>query len=153
ILREALRARELLRARRVAAAVWSVTSYTELRRDALDAERWNRLHPTETPRVPYVARMLSEEPWPVIAASDYMKVVADQIARFVPAGLHPLGTDGFGRSEGRAPLRRFFEVDAESICATALYELSRSGRMEPAAVGEAIQQLGLHPEKPDPARS
>ncbi|MGH7860007.1 MAG: transketolase-like TK C-terminal-containing protein, partial [Candidatus Binatia bacterium] len=153
ILRGALRARELLRERRVAADVWSVTSYGELRREALEVERWNRLHAQESPRVPYVSRMLSGEPWPVIAASDYMKIVADQVGRFVPAGFFALGTDGFGRSDGREALRRFFEVDAESICATALYGLSRAGTIEPGRVAEAIRELGLDPEKPNPAGS
>jgi pyruvate dehydrogenase E1 component len=151
ILREALRARDLLAERKIAAAVWSVTSYSELRRDALGAERWNRLHPGEEPRIPYVTAALREEPWPVISATDSMKTVSDQIARWIPGGLHPLGTDGFGRSDGRAQLRRFFEVDAESICAAALYELSRAGKVESASVREAIRVLGLDPEKPDPS--
>ena len=151
ILREALRARDLLRGRKVAAAVWSVTSYTELRREALAAERWTRLHPAEPPRVPYVTQVLAEEPWPVIAATDYMKIVADQIARYVPGGLHVLGTDGFGRSDARGPLRRFFEVDAESIAVAALFALHRAGQAETRAVESAIRDFGIDPEKPDPA--
>jgi pyruvate dehydrogenase E1 component len=151
ILREALRAQGLLAERGIGAEVWSVTSFTELRREALEVERWNRLHPTASPRVPYVTQLLGGEPWPVVAATDYMKIVADQIARFVPAPFHPLGTDGFGRSDARRELRRYFEVDAESIAATALYELARAGRIDPADVERAIAELGLDPEAPDPA--
>jgi pyruvate dehydrogenase E1 component len=151
ILREALRAQQLLAERSVAAEVWSVTSYTELRRDALAAERWNMLHPAEPPHVPYITKVLADEPWPVIAASDYMKIVADQIARFVPAGFHALGTDGFGRSDARAPLRRFFEVDAESITIATLYQLSRRGVVSAQQAQAAIAELGVDPDKVDPA--
>jgi len=152
ILREALRAQSLLAERKVAAAVWSVTSYGELRRDALDAERWNRLHPAEPARMPYVSRVLAPEPWPIIAASDYMKTVADQIARFVPSTFHPLGTDGFGRSDDRKLLRRFFEVDAESIAVTALAELARAGRIGSDKVTRAIADLGIDADAPNPER-
>jgi pyruvate dehydrogenase E1 component len=151
IVREALRAQGLLAERRVAAHVWSVTSYTELRRDALAAQRWNMLHPLAEPRVPYVTRMLAEEPYPIVAASDYLKVFADQIAPFTPAGLWALGTDGFGRSDERAALRRFFEVDAECIAAAALYTLGRRGQVAPERVAEAIGDFGIDPEKVDPA--
>ena len=151
ILREALEAQQLLGERGVAADVWSVTSYTELRRDALACERWNMLHPGEPERVPYVTQMLAREPWPVIAASDYMKAVADQIARFVPGGLHPLGTDGFGRSDTRDALRRFFEVDAAAIAVAALSELARRGTIEVARAKQAIVDLGVDPEQADPA--
>jgi pyruvate dehydrogenase E1 component len=133
--------------------VWSVTSYTELRRDALAVERENLLHPGRTPAQPYVARVLAAEPWPVVAASDYLKLVPDQIARFVPAGLHPLGTDGFGRSETREALRRFFEVDAATVCVAALHVLARRGEIEPARVDAAIRELGIDPEKIDPVRA
>ncbi len=152
ILREALWAQELLAARGVAADVWSVTSYLELRRDALAAERQNLLHPDSPPEVPYVTRVLADEPWPVVAASDYMKMVPDQIARFVPAGLHPLGTDGFGRSETREALRRFFEVDAATICVAALHVLAERGEIPRERVVGAIAELGIDPAKPDPAR-
>jgi pyruvate dehydrogenase E1 component len=151
ILREALAAQRLLAERGVAADVWSVTSYTELRRDALAAERWNRLHPDQPARVPYLTQMLADEPWPVIAATDYMKAVADQVARFVPAGLHPLGTDGFGRSDTREELRRFFEVDAASIAVAALAALARRDAIDAAQVRRAIEELGVDPEQPDPA--
>ena len=153
ILREALAAQELLAARGIAADVWSVTSYTELRRDALTCERRNFLHPTDPAEVPYVTRALAAEPWPIVAASDYMKIVPEQIARFVPAGLHPLGTDGFGRSETREALRRFFEVDAASICVATLHVLAQRGEVDVARVADAIRDLGIDPAKPDPARS
>ncbi|GIW42501.1 MAG: hypothetical protein KatS3mg076_3078 [Candidatus Binatia bacterium] len=153
MLNEALRAQKLLAERGVAAEVWSVTSYTELRRDALAAVRWNMLHPTEKPRLPYVTRLLLDEPFPVVAATDYMKIVADQIAPFVPAGLHALGTDGFGRSETRETLRRFFEVDAECIAVAALYELAQREAVPVRVVEAAIRDFGIDPEKPDPARS
>jgi pyruvate dehydrogenase E1 component len=152
ILREALRARALLAEREVAADVWSVTSYSELRREALDAERWSRLHPEQPARMPYVSRMLAPEPWPIVAASDYMKIVADQIARFVPSSFLALGTDGFGRSDDRGPLRRFFEVDAESIAVAALSELSRAGRYEASKVAQAIGDLGIDADAPNPER-
>jgi pyruvate dehydrogenase E1 component len=153
ILRGALRARRLLAERQVAAAVWSVTSYSELRREALEVERWNRLHPTEPARMPYVSQMLAGEPWPVVAVTDSMKIVADQVARFVPSTFHALGTDGFGRSEDRATLRRFFEVDAESITVAALSELARSGRVDPRHATAAIADFGIDPNGADPARS
>ncbi len=152
ILREVLRARSLLAEQGVAASAWSVTSYSELRRDALEVERWNRLHPEEPPRMPYVSRMLAAEPWPTVAASDYMKIVADQVARFVPSTFLALGTDGFGRSDDRGPLRRFFEVDAESIVVAALSELARAGRIEPDRVARAIRDFGIDPESPNPER-
>jgi len=151
ILREALAAQKLLAERGVAADVWSVTSYSELRRDALACERWNLLHPGEPERVPYVTRMLADEPWPVIAASDYMKAVPDQVARFVPAGLYPLGTDGFGRSDTREALRRFFEVDAAAIAVAALHQLARRGAVPLDAVRTAIDELGVDAEQVDPA--
>jgi pyruvate dehydrogenase E1 component len=152
ILREALAAQPLLAERGVAADVWSVTSYTELRRDALACERWNRLHPDATPRVPYLTACLAGEPWPVIAVTDYMKAVPDQVARFVPAGLVPLGTDGFGRSDTRAALRRFFEVDRHWITVAALRSLADDGQIPLAKVGEALRKYGLDPAKPNPAK-
>jgi pyruvate dehydrogenase E1 component len=151
VLREALAARELLAARGVAADVWSVTSYTELRRDALACERWNRLHPADPPRRSYLATCLADEPWPVVAVTDYMKAVPDQVARFVPSGLVPLGTDGFGRSDTRAALRRFFEIDAPSIAVAALADLARRGAVAGEAVGAAIRDFALDPDVADPA--
>ena len=152
ILREAQRARQLLAEREVAASLWSVTSYGELRREALEAERWNRLHPGEDPRMPYVSRELAAEPWPIVAATDYMKIVADQIARFVPSTFQALGTDGFGRSDERKALRRFFEVDAEAITVAALAELARGGKLDARRAAAAIREFAIDPETPDPAR-
>jgi pyruvate dehydrogenase E1 component len=153
IVREAQRAQRLLAQRRIAADVWSVTSYSELRRDALAVQRWNMLHPVAEPRVSYLARVLAAEGYPIVAASDYMKIVADQIAPFTPAGLWALGTDGFGRSDERAALRRFFEVDAEAITIAALSILAQRGQVDAKDVAQAISELGLDPEKVNPAEA
>ncbi len=151
ILREALRAQEILAAQfQVSADVWSVTSYKELRKEALACERWNLLHPEEKPRKPYLAQLLEKESGPVIAATDYMKAVPDQVSRWVPGGLYPLGTDGFGRSDTRASLRRFFEVDAECIALAALSQLAQSGALKKSVVAEAVKTLRIDPEKADP---
>src|SRR5262249_5087918 len=123
LLREALRAQEMLAERyEIAADLWSVTSYKELRRDALEAERWNRLHPSDTPRRSYVEELLGREKGVFLAVTDYMKSLPEMITRWVPGGMVPLGTDGFGRSDSRKALRRFFEVDAEFITLATLYE-------------------------------
>ena len=151
IVREAVKAQQLLGERGVAADVWSVTSYSELRRDGLAAERWNTLHPGEPPRVPYLTQVLADAPFPVVAVSDYMRTVADQVARFVPAGFHPLGTDGFGRSDTRDALRRHFEVDAAAITVTALATLAQRGEVELAQVRQTIDELEVDPDQPDPA--
>jgi pyruvate dehydrogenase E1 component len=152
ILREVLRAQELLESRYgVAADVWSVTSYKELRRDCLAVERWNMLHPTETPKKPYVSMLFEHEVGPFIAASDYVKSVPAQIAPWLPGGLFALGTDGFGRSETRQALRRFFEVDAESITVATLHALAERGKVKPELVARAIRELGVDPEKPNPS--
>jgi pyruvate dehydrogenase E1 component len=151
ILREALRARDLLAERfGVGAEVWSATSYKELRREAVAVERWNLLHPGEEPRVPFVTRALEGHEGPVVAVSDYLKLVPDQVARWVPNGLTALGTDGFGRSETRAALRRFFEVDAEHVALAALGRLAREGKVERDLPRRAMEELGLDPEKVDP---
>ncbi len=153
MLRQTLRAQELLAEKYgIAADVWSVTSYTELRREALACERWNRLHPTQPAHTSYLEKLLANEKGVFIAASDYMKSLADSIARWVPGGLMPLGTDGFGRSENRASLRRFFEVDAECITVAALEQLSRRGELPATEVARAIKDLGIDAEKPDPTR-
>jgi pyruvate dehydrogenase E1 component len=152
ILREALRAQGILAERfGVAADVWSVTSYKELRREALEAERWNMLHPTAEPRRSYLEKTLAAEQGVFVAASDYLKSLPDLISPWVPGGLTRLGTDGFGRSETRPALRRFFEVDAECITVAALHRLARLGQVKPAQVGEAIRVLGIDPEKASPA--
>jgi pyruvate dehydrogenase E1 component len=154
ILREALRAQKILAEKyNVAADVWSATSYNQLRRDALEAERWNMLHPAEKPRKPYISSILEKEEGPFVAASDYLKVMADQVFRWVPGGLYSLGTDGFGRSDTREALRRFFEVDAESITIAVLYRLSQQGKIKPARVAKALEELSLNPEKLNPMTS
>jgi pyruvate dehydrogenase E1 component len=154
ILNEALRAQKILAERYdVAADVWSVTSYNELRRDALETARWNRLHPGEPQRTPFILKALESAEGPIVAATDYMKVVADQIAPWLPGRMESLGTDGFGRSENREYLRRHFEVNAESIAAAALSRLARCGRMEAVKASAAIGELGIDPEKIDPVRA
>jgi pyruvate dehydrogenase E1 component len=152
ILNEALKAQQILAEKYgVAAEVWSVTSYNELRRDALAVERWNRLHPAEPERKPFLLDALGNIDMPIVAASDYMKVVADQIAPWLPGRLTALGTDGFGRSDNREHLRRHFEVDGASIAAAALSRLARWGRYDAAHAVQAIHDLGVDPEKIDPA--
>jgi pyruvate dehydrogenase E1 component len=154
ILHETLRAQVLLAEKfDIAADVWSVTSYKELRRDALECERWNRLHPTVEARRSYVEKLLANEKGVFIAASDYMKSVPEMIARWVPGGLTPLGTDGFGRSDTREALRRHFEVDAQSITLAAIDQLARRGEIKPERVQKAIKELGIDPEKADPVRA
>ena len=152
ILNEALRAQTILAERYgVAADVWSVTSYNELRREALATERWNRLHPKAEPRTPHILRALKGAKGPIIAATDYMKIVPDQLAPWLGGRLTSLGTDGFGRSDNRLHLRRHFEVDAESIAAAALARLARAGEFPPEKVEQAFRDLGVDPEKIDPA--
>jgi pyruvate dehydrogenase E1 component len=154
ILNEALKAQQLLAEKyQVPADVWSVTSYNELRREALDVERWNRLHPDQPERTPYVADALRGAEGPIVAASDYMKVVADQIAPWLSGRMKTLGTDGFGRSDNREHLRKHFEVNAESIAAAALSRLARDGRFDPQKAKAAFAELGVGTEGRDPARA
>ncbi|MFO0879456.1 MAG: pyruvate dehydrogenase (acetyl-transferring), homodimeric type [Gemmataceae bacterium] len=156
IFQHAVRAQEILATQfNVAADVWSATSYRELRRDALEAERWNFLHPTEKPRRSYLEEVLGKESDKdvYIAASDNIRQLPEMIARWVPGGLFPLGTDGFGRSESRQALRRHFEIDAECIALAALYQLSRKGAIKPTVVQDAIKKLGVNPEKINPMRA
>jgi pyruvate dehydrogenase E1 component len=154
ILNEALRAQKLLWERfQVPADVWSVTSYNGLRAEALEVERWNRLHPAATPRKPYLQQVMEATEGPIVAASDYMKVLADQLAPWLAGRLVSLGTDGFGRSDSRPYLRRFFEVDAESIAAAALERLARWGEIAPETAQKAIVELGIDPEKPYAVKS
>jgi pyruvate dehydrogenase E1 component len=151
ILREALRAQDILADRYdVSADVWSATSYKLLKTDLQRCSRWNMLHPTEPPRKAYLQQVLEGEQGVFVAVSDNMKVVPDQIAPWVPGGLATLGTDGFGRSDTRQALRRFFEVDAECTAIAVLYALSQRGAIAPATVAQAIQDLGLNPDKPHP---
>jgi pyruvate dehydrogenase E1 component len=148
IIRSALQAQDILAERYdVSADVWSATSYKNLRNEALLVERWNRLHPAQPPKKPYVRQLLENESGPFIAVSDYMKIVPDQIAQWVPGGLTTLGTDGFGRSDTRARLRRFFEVDAECTVLATLHALAQRGEMKPAVVARAIKDLNIDPEK------
>ena len=153
ILNEALRAQQILAEKyQVAADVWSVTSYNELRRDALEVERWNRLHPAEAARTPYVVEVLKGVEGPIVASTDYMKIVPDQIAPWLGGRLVALGTDGFGRSDNREQLRKFFENGAESIVGAALSRLSRDGKFDTGRAAAAMSELGLHPEREDPAK-
>ena len=148
IINSALKAQAILAEKfGVSADVWSATSYKALRNDALRCQRWNMLHPTEPPRKAYVEALLAPEKGPFIAVSDNLKLVPDQIAPWVPGGLTTLGTDGFGRSDTRARLRRFFEVDAESTVIATLWALAKAGKLQPAVVAKAIKELGVDPEK------
>ena len=145
------RARELLATDwNVSAETWSATSYKNLREDALEVERWNRLHPAETPRTPYVTRALATASGPIVAVTDYMKAVPDQISRFVNVPFTPLGTDGFGRSDTRETLRRHFEVDAAHIVVAVLSLLASNGAAKQDEVSLAISAYGINPEAPDP---
>ncbi len=151
ILQEVLAGADLLAADYgVSADVWSAPSFTELRRDGLEADRWNMLHPTEPPRRSYVETCLADRPGPVVAATDYMKSFADQIRPFVPRSYRVLGTDGFGRSDYRKNLRRFFEVDRHYVAVAALSELAADGTVPTATVADAIARYGIDPDKPDP---
>jgi pyruvate dehydrogenase E1 component len=151
ILREVIAAAEILeREYGVAADIWSATSFTELRREALDVTRWNMMHPAEAPRLSYVGTCLKDRKGPVIAATDYMKIFADQIREFVPGRYKVLGTDGFGRSDTREQLRRFFEVDRYYITIAALKSLAEEGQITADKVAQAISKLGIDPDKPNP---
>lgn len=151
ILREALRAQDILDKQfRIAADVWSATSYKELRREALAVERRNMLNPGGKQEIPYVTRVLENEPGPVVAVSDYMKLLPDMIYRWVPGEMTTLGTDGFGRSDTREALRRHFEIDAEHICLAAIGQLVKTGEIKPATAKKAAKTLGLDSNKPDP---
>jgi pyruvate dehydrogenase E1 component len=134
----------------VAADVWSCPSFNELRRDGIEAARWNLLHPTEKPRLSYVEQCLAPTKGPVIASTDYMRVLADQIREFVPRRYKVLGTDGFGRSDSRDNLRRFFEVNRFYVAIAALKALAEDGEVPPARVAEAIKKYGIDPAKPAP---
>src|ERR1019366_6832431 len=148
ILNEALRAQKILAEKYgVQADVWSVTSYNELRRDALEVERWNRLHPEEPERRPYILEALDGVEGSIVASTDYMKAVPDQLAPWLLGRLVSLGTDGFGRSENREYLRSFFENGAEAIASAALSRLARQGRFDAQRASAAIRELGLDPEK------
>jgi pyruvate dehydrogenase E1 component len=152
ILREVIGAAELLRNDLgVSADVWSAPSFTELRREGIEIERWNMLHPTSKQRRSYVDECLADRPGPVIAASDYMRTFADQIRPYVPRRYRVLGTDGFGRSDYRERLRNFFEVDRYYIALAALKSLADDEQIPLSRVADAIKKFGIDPEKPNPA--
>jgi pyruvate dehydrogenase E1 component len=130
--------------------VYSVTSFSELRREALDVERWNMLHPSDKPRETYVSQTLAKATGPFIASTDYMKVVADQVRQWVPGRYVVLGTDGYGRSDGRAALRRHFEVDKHYVVAAALKALVDEGQLDNKVV-QAYITKHIDAEKPNPA--
>jgi pyruvate dehydrogenase E1 component len=151
ILNEVLAAAELLESDfKVAADVWSVTSFTELRRDGIETERWNLLHPLEQPRSAYVSEHLADRDGPVVASTDYIRAFADQIRQWVPGRYRVLGTDGFGRSDYRKALRRFFEVDRHYVTVAALKELADEGAIDPERVKEAIDRYEINPDAPMP---
>jgi pyruvate dehydrogenase E1 component len=154
ILPEVIKAQEILESKyNVGADVWSVTSYGELYRDGHACERWNMLHPGEAQRVPYVTQCLKDAPGVLVAASDYVKALPDSIDRWLPRSLVTLGTDGFGRSEGRAGLREFFEVDHRYVIVAALSALAREGKVDVSLVQQAIAAQNINPEKNNPATS
>jgi pyruvate dehydrogenase E1 component len=154
ILNEALKAQDILGQKYgVAADVWSVTSYKALYTDGNETDRWNRLHPSERQRIPYVTECLQDAPGVIVAATDYLKTLPNMISQWVPNRMACLGTDGFGRSEGRKSLREFFEVDARFITLATLNELLLDGKIESAVVEQAIRDLGINPEKPNPVTS
>jgi pyruvate dehydrogenase E1 component len=134
----------------VASDVWSVTSYTQLRRDAQSCERWNFLHPLEKPRQSYIERVLAGTKGPFIAASDHVRALPEQLLRYIPGDYFVLGTDGMGRSETREALRRHFEVDAESVTLAVLHRLAKQGVFQLEDVAKAIKELDYNPEKANP---
>src|SRR3990170_3850618 len=154
ILNEVLKAAAILEEEyKVASDVWSVTSYKELRKDALEVERWNLLHPNEPQKITYISKMLAKEEGVFVASSDYVKTLPDSVAKWFPRTLHSLGTDGFGRSDSRAALRDFFEVDAKHIVFAALNGLVKDGKLKPAELDKAMKKLGINPNKKNPMRA
>jgi pyruvate dehydrogenase E1 component len=154
ILNEALKAQTILAEKYgVPADVWSVTSYNELRRDALAVGRWNWMHPAEKVKTPYIQTALAATEAPIVAASDFMKAVPDQLAPWLGTRMVTLGTDGFGRSDNREHLRRHFEVNAESIAAAALSRLARDGKFDMKKAQKAFAELNVNVDKKDPARA
>jgi pyruvate dehydrogenase E1 component len=154
ILPEVIKAQEILESKYdVGADVWSVTSYGELYREGHACERWNMLHPGETPRVPYVTQCLKDAPGVLVAASDYVKALTDSIDRWLPRPITALGTDGFGRSETRAGLREFFEVDYRYVIVATLAALARDGKVAASVVEQAMKAHNINPEKVNPAIS
>jgi pyruvate dehydrogenase E1 component len=151
ILLQAIKARDMLREKfGVAADIWSATSFQQLRNEALDVERWNRLHPDGEQRTPYVRQCLGPSEGPIVAATDYMKAVPDMVSRWIDRPYTVLGTDGFGRSDTREALRTHFEVNAEHIAYAALYSLCLDGKSTPDELKRAIEELGIDPERVNP---
>ncbi len=134
----------------VASDVWSVTSYSQLRRDAQESRRWNSLHPTAPPRKSYLEQAIAGAEGPFIAVSDYVRAVPEQLTPWIPGGLYVLGTDGMGRSDTRENLRRHFEIDAHSVTFAALYQLQQRGMWTADDVAKAIRELAIDPEKANP---
>jgi pyruvate dehydrogenase E1 component len=153
ILREVLKAQDLLQKYNVAADVWSVTSYKTLYTDGIETERWNMLHPSDKPRVPYITQCMADAPGVLVAATDYLKALPHMVSPWMPRRLASLGTDGFGRSENRESLRNFFEVDARFITLATLHELLREGKIQASVVQKAIKDLEIDVSKPDPFTS
>ena len=151
ILNEVLAAAVLLKEKfNVESDVWSLTSINELVREGQAIDRWNLLHPTEVPKQSYIESQLGEIVEPVVIATDYMKAYAEQLRRYIPSTLHVLGTDGFGRSDSRETLRRFFEVDRHFIAISALKGLSDKGIIEATVVSDAIKMFSIDPDKANP---
>jgi pyruvate dehydrogenase E1 component len=151
ILREVLAAAQILEDQfSVPADVWSVTSFSELRREAMAVDRWNERHPETKPKLSFVESCFAKRAGPYIAATDYVKNVPDQIRQWVPGTYRVLGTDGFGRSDARAPLREHFEVDRSSIVVAALKALADQGALDASTVTKAIAKFGIDPDKADP---
>ena len=151
IMQQVIAARDLLAEKLgIAAEIYSATSFQQLRHDALQVERWNRLHPEASPRVPYVAQVLGAEGGPVVVATDWMKTLPDLVAPWAPQPYITLGTDGYGRSDTREALRAHFEIDPPHIAAAALAGLVRSGAYDAKAAAAAIRELGVDPESVDP---
>ena len=153
ILREVIAAADLLQNDwGIAADIWSAPSFTLMARDGQDAERWNMLHPTETPRVPYIAECLKDTAGPIVVSTDYMRVYAEQVRAFIPKDrtYKVLGTDGFGRSDSRAKLREFFEVNRYFVTVAALKSLAEEGAISASVVAQAIEKYGINPNKPNP---
>jgi pyruvate dehydrogenase E1 component len=134
----------------VGVELWSATNYKRLREEALSVERWNRLHPAESPRTPLVTELLGGEGGPVVAVTDFLKAVPDQVGRWVPRPFVPLGTDGFGRSDTREKLREFFEVDMPHVVVATLAALAQQGELKPEVVADAIAHYGIDPDRVDP---
>ena len=151
-MREARKAAELLRSEySVVVDVWSVTSFNELRREALNINRENMLNPTKKQKIPFVTQKLSTKRGPVLSVTDYMKIHSDQIREFVPDGFRVLGTDGFGRSDSREQLRHFFEVDMKFIAAAALFELKSEGIIDGKTLMAHYKKLGIDKDKANPS--